>query len=68
MAWTQDDLDAIEKAIATKELTIRKADGAQVTYRSMDELIKARDLMLPTATESSGSAKPRCSFVQFRRD
>lgn len=44
MAWTQTDLDAIEAAIATGELTVRFADR-QVTYRSMAELIAARNLI-----------------------
>lgn len=44
-AWTQSELEAIEKAIATGVLTVRYQDK-QVTYRSMDELIKARSLMI----------------------
>jgi hypothetical protein len=40
--FTQSDLDAINAAIASGELTVRSSDGKQVTYRSMDELLKAR--------------------------
>lgn len=45
MAFTSDDLDAIERAIATGELEVEYADR-RVRYRSMEELIKARDLIL----------------------
>ena len=50
MAWTQTDLDAIERAIASGELMVRFADGRQVQYRSMDELFKARDAIKPSLT------------------
>jgi hypothetical protein len=40
--FTQPDLNAINAAIASGELTIRSSDGKQITYRSMDELLKAR--------------------------
>ncbi|MCL2076346.1 MAG: hypothetical protein FWH15_07920 [Betaproteobacteria bacterium] len=45
MAWTQDDLDRIEQAISRNELEVRYADR-MIRYRSMDELIKARQMML----------------------
>ncbi len=42
MAWTQSDLDAVERAIASGERTVSYSDKT-VTYRDMDELFKARD-------------------------
>ena len=42
MAFTQSDLDAIDAAIASGELTVSH-NGRTVTYRSMDDLFKARD-------------------------
>lgn len=41
MALTQTDLDALDTAIASGELTVRLADRL-VTYRSIPELIQAR--------------------------
>ena len=41
MALTQTDLDALDAAIASGELTVRLADRL-VTYRSIPELIQAR--------------------------
>lgn len=47
MAWTQSDLDAVESAIASGEMTVRVNDRL-ITYRSIDELLKARDVMRAT--------------------
>ncbi len=43
MAFTSQDLAAIDAAIASGELSVRAADGKQITLRTMDELLKARD-------------------------
>ncbi|MCD8514638.1 MAG: hypothetical protein LRY31_01090 [Burkholderiaceae bacterium] len=40
--FTQSDLDAINAAIASGELTVRSSDGKQITYRSVSELLQAR--------------------------
>ena len=45
MAWTQTDLDAVEAAIASGELTVQHSDGRRITYRSIDELKAARSLI-----------------------
>ena len=49
MAFTTQDLAAIDAAIASGELTIRAADGKMVTLRTMSELLQARDagLVIP---------------------
>ena len=41
MAFTQADLDTINKAIGNGALEVRFADRT-VTYRSMEELLKAK--------------------------
>ena len=41
MAYTQTDLDSLDTAIAGAQLAVRMGDRL-VTYRSIDELIKAR--------------------------
>jgi hypothetical protein len=41
MAFTSTDLDAVNAAIASGELTVRH-NGREVTYRSVDELLKAK--------------------------
>jgi hypothetical protein len=44
MAYLQADLDAIEAAIKSGALKVKYQDK-EVTYRSMDELMRIRDLM-----------------------
>lgn len=41
MAFTQDDLDRLDRAVASGELQVRIQDR-MVTYRSLDELLRAR--------------------------
>ncbi|MCW5319638.1 hypothetical protein D5039_00110 [Verminephrobacter aporrectodeae subsp. tuberculatae] len=59
MAITQQDIDHIDRAIARGERVVRFADR-QVEFRSMDELIKARNAML---TELSRAANPGRSRI-----
>lgn len=63
MAWTQDDLRAIEAAIAAGELTVRFADR-MVTYRSVQELLAARAAIM-SALSDSGAGK--VTYAQFVR-
>lgn len=42
MAFTTTDLDAVNAAIASGELTV-KHNGREVTYRSITELLKAKE-------------------------
>ncbi len=63
MAWTQSQLDAIEAAIASGELTVRFGDRT-VTYRSMDELLQARAVIKESIDAGAGKAADRFSFAQ----
>ena len=68
MAFTQTDLDAVNAAVASGELKIEVA-GRMVMYRSIDELIKARDIisaeLAATATASTSSVRRGCYQVRF---
>ena len=44
MAWTQTQLDALEEAIAQGSLSVQYGDK-RVQYRSLDEMLRLRDLM-----------------------
>jgi hypothetical protein len=44
MAWTQDDLDAIEKKIASGNQRIRMGDR-DITQWDIDELIRRRNII-----------------------
>jgi hypothetical protein len=45
VAWTQADLDGLDRAIASGVLTSRTADGKSVTFVSLDRLLAARNLV-----------------------
>lgn len=53
MAYTQKHLDAVERAIARGEKVVRYTDRT-VEYRSIDELLKARDVIRTSLTEAAG--------------
>lgn len=61
MAVTQADIDKLNSALANGERQV-VLDGQSVTYRSVEELIKARnDLQrqLDAATATASGATPR---------
>ena len=55
MAFTQTDLDNINTAIATGELSVEVA-GRRVVYRSIDDLLKARTLIASDLGSAAGAA------------
>ena len=68
MAFTTQDIAAIDAAIASGELTIRAADGKTVTYRSMGELMQARatiNAALAAQAAPSRPAGPRHLLASF---
>lgn len=67
MALTQSDLEGIHAAIASGELSIRTSDGKQVTYRSIDELLKAKDAILAEIASTSHTSRlfPRYQVADF---
>lgn len=67
MAFTQADLDRINRAIATGELSIEK-DGKKITYRSMGDLIKARDAIYQDlARQGLAPGQPRATVGYIAR-
>lgn len=58
MSFTASDLAALDAAIASGELTVKKGDR-QVTYRSMDELLKARKLVADQLASTTGGLRHR---------
>jgi hypothetical protein len=57
MAYTQSDLDAIRATIAKGELRVDFSDRS-ITYRSIDELLKAEARITTALT----SGRPKQSF------
>lgn len=64
MAFTQSDLDAVNTAISSGELKI-EVQGRVVIYRSVAELITARDLIKAelAATEIPNTAVRRGAYI-----
>lgn len=68
MALTQTDLDNIDAAIASAELTV-SVDGKSVTYRSIGELKRAREHVAGVITASGGTRRSAFYFTPAgRRD
>lgn len=70
MAFTQMQLDALDDAIASGVLTVRGVNGNMVTYQSMSEMIKARELIATSLAAVSGAAHnyPRHQLADFSDD
>lgn len=65
MAFTQDQLDALEAAIATGTLEVRVGDKL-VKYQTTADMIRARDLLRDQLNAASPTA--RSSYASFSRD
>lgn len=66
MAWTQTELDLIETAIAKGERLVRFADRT-VEYRSINELLSARDAIKAELNKATPSKRPRVYRGKFSR-
>ena len=63
MAFTQQDLDAINAAIATGQLEV-ESGGRKVRYRTIKELRDAREIILADLRSRNVAAStPRTSFI-----
>lgn len=65
MPIQQSDIDAINSAIATGERMVRKSDGTTVEYRSVSELIAAKDELVrqKAMDDAAASSTPPRSRV-----
>lgn len=66
--FSQTDLNQINAAIASGELTIRR-DGKEVTYRSVAELRLARqEIIADLQRQGVVQSAPSMTYAQFSRD
>lgn len=63
MPVTQTDIDELNAAIAGGERLVRKSDGTTIEYRSVAELIRARDDMRKELDAAAG--RPRVRAVRL---
>ncbi|MBI4208549.1 MAG: hypothetical protein HY538_02435 [Deltaproteobacteria bacterium] len=61
MAFTQDQLDSLEQAIADGTLAVKYQDK-MITYRSFEEMIRIRDLMRQSLGVASKTVRVKASF------
>lgn len=66
MAYTQADLDRLDAAIASEELEV-EVDGVRTRYRSMSELLQARQHVADkiVATAPAGSRRPTTMYFRM---
>ena len=62
MAFTQADLDAIDRALATSANTV-EYDGRRVTYKSNAELLAARSIVAEALASTAGAPVTRLFLV-----
>jgi hypothetical protein len=63
----QSNLDAINQALGSPTLKVRFQDGREVTYRSVDELRKAKAEIEEDIRKASGGTGSRVRFAQHKR-
>jgi len=63
----QANLDAVTQAIGGPTLKVRFPDGREVTYRSTDELLKAKAAIEEDIRKTSGQTGSRVRFAQHQR-
>lgn len=69
MAWTQADLDAIDKAIASGAVRVDYPGGGSVTYRSLADMRSTRgDIAAAVNTGNGVAAKPKRLKVYSVKD
>ncbi|MFP3432103.1 hypothetical protein SB781_20295 [Paraburkholderia sp. SIMBA_061] len=66
MAFTQQNLDAIESAIASGTLTV-EYNGKRITYQSTADLIRVRNMIKADLGNRSGVGGTRSSVGTYRR-
>jgi hypothetical protein len=67
MAYTQEQVDTLEEAIAAGVLSVRNRDGTSVTYQSLDAMRKARTEMLREIEGAAGAPKRRRTMRLYQR-
>jgi hypothetical protein len=69
MAWTQTDLDAIDKAIASGAVRVDYPGGGSVTYRSLADMRSVRGDIAKSVNDAAGvPAKPRRLKIYSTKD
>lgn len=68
MSWTQADVSRLQAAIASGQLSVRLGER-QVTYQSIEDMLKALDRMQADLAATAAAGKPanrRFAFTTYR--
>lgn len=65
MSYSESEISALERAIATGTLRVT-VNGKTIEYRSLDDMLRVRDLMRREAGIGGGSSSNR-RFATYRR-
>ena len=57
MSITSSDIDALDRAISSGVLMVKHSDGKEIRYRSINDLIKARDVAVNLLSGRRGYRK-----------
>ena len=70
MAWSAADLATLEAAIASGTLSVRFSDGRQVTYHSMEAMLRLRAVMRAEISTTTDPAQNpgAVAYLAFDRD
>ncbi len=60
-SFTQENLDALEQAIAEGALTVRFADK-EITYQSLEQMLKVRRIILRSLGKGQKRKRIRSTF------
>lgn len=69
--WSQAELDAIERALASGSRSVEYSGptgSRRVTYHSLDELLRLRDLIREEVDPTPASGRTIYRRVQHRKD
>lgn len=66
VAFTESDLENLERAIASGVLEVTASDGKKVKYASLADLLRARDTV--AAAIAPHNMKATVSYVRHRRE
>jgi protein-disulfide isomerase-like protein with CxxC motif len=68
MAWTQADLDTLRAHMASGVQKVRYADGREVTYHSLDQMLAAEKVISAAISmaDASSSSVIRRKFASFK--
>lgn len=68
MAFTQDDIDALDEAYKGGEERVKTSDGKEVEFRSVAEYLQLRRLMEGQVAGDGSRRAGRASYMKLRRD